>query len=140
MALDTKSTRGHRYGLTLFVRPPFPSQPLLYILFTKRTKIFELQDRSASVLSVIVPEKSRAADVTVSLSGFDFKGGTKCAKSLLVEHKPSGTVVQGELEYYCRAEDDDLLSYWEVCLHMCISTLSYLVLPTPTPTPCFCFA
>ena len=66
------------------------------------------------MVSVLVPKGSRAKDVVVELSKFDTKAATKCAKSLRIEHKPSNTVIQGELAYFCRAEEDDMISHWEV--------------------------
>jgi len=72
------------------------------------------QDRTTCTLGVIVPRGSRASEVGVELSGFDYLGGTKRATCLSVVHRPSGTRVGGDLQCPCRAEDDDLLANWEV--------------------------
>ncbi len=72
------------------------------------------QDEDTCVLSVLVPRGARAKDVVVSLSGQDLMGGIQCARGVRVEHKPSQTVVEGELQHAFRAEEDDLVSHWEV--------------------------
>ncbi|QDZ17587.1 putative HSP20-like chaperone [Chloropicon primus] len=72
------------------------------------------QDRTTCTLGVIVPRGSRASEVGVELSGFDYLGGTKRATCLSVVHRPSGTRVGGDLQCPCRAEDDDLLANWEL--------------------------
>ena len=82
------------------------------------------------MVSVLVPKGSRAKDVLVDLSAFDTKAGTKCAKHLRIEHKPSNTAVQGDLSYFCRAEEDDLISHWEVIV------ISHVLLVVP----CCCFS